>query len=88
MITRIRKVGNEFALLIPPEVAAQSGFGTDTEVEVTIEQGALVARPVSQKRYTVEELLAGVTDEQLHPETDTGLAVGNEVIRKVETLLR
>ena len=29
--------------------------------------------------YTLEELLAGVTNENLHPETDTGPPVGKEV---------
>jgi hypothetical protein len=29
--------------------------------------------------YTLEELLAGVTQENLHPEIDTGSPVGREV---------
>jgi antitoxin MazE len=31
------------------------------------------------KRYTLEELLAGITDENRHPEWDTGPPVGKEI---------
>ena len=81
MTTRIRKLGDEFVFVIPPELATQPGFGDDGEVEVGMENGTLVVRPVARlrTRYTLAEALAGITDENIHPETSTGPAGGNEV---------
>jgi len=78
MKTRIQRLGEGLALLIPPEAASQPAFADNAEVEVTFEHGMLVARPIGLRRYTVEELLEGVTEDQLHPETNTGPSVGNE----------
>ncbi len=78
MKTRIQKVGDGLAVVIPDAVAAQTGLTENAEVDVTLENGAVIARPVSRPRYTLEELLRDVTDDQLHPETDTGPAVGRE----------
>jgi antitoxin component of MazEF toxin-antitoxin module len=32
-----------------------------------------------KKRYDLDAMLATITEDQLHPETDTGYSVGNEV---------
>jgi antitoxin MazE len=81
MTTTISRVGDRLALLLPPELGAPPGFGPDATVEVTVENGALVARPPGgRRRYTLEELVAGITPENRHPETDTGPAVGREVL--------
>lgn len=80
MTTTIQRFGDGLALPLPPGASSVPGFGADAAVDVTIENGAVVARPVGQKRYTLEELVAGITDENRHPETDTGPAVGREVV--------
>ena len=54
------------------QVAEQTGLTADAEVEVSCENGAVVARLVSQPRYTLAELLGQMTDGSIHPETDTG----------------
>jgi antitoxin MazE len=71
-------MGGGFVLEIPDTVAQQTGFTENAEIDVTLENGVLVARPVAKPRYTLEELLRNVTDDQFHPETDTGPAVGRE----------
>lgn len=78
MKTRIQKLGDGLAVVIPDSVVAQTGLSENAEVDVTMENGVLVARPVVMPRYTLDELLRDVTDDQLHPETDTGPAVGRE----------
>jgi antitoxin MazE len=79
MKARVQKLGDGLALLLPSAITDQTGLTADAEVEVSCENGAVVARPVGQPRYTLNELLGRVTDENLHPETDTGPAVGREV---------
>jgi antitoxin component of MazEF toxin-antitoxin module len=51
-------------------------------VTVEIQGEEALIRKVRQARprkYTLEQLLAGVTSENLHPEFDTGPPVGREV---------
>jgi antitoxin MazE len=38
-----------------------------------------IPKPVAGKRYTLEQLLAGVKKENLHEEVDTGKPVGREL---------
>ena len=39
----------------------------------------LAVLPRSKKDLTLEQLLAGITEENLHEEVDTGPATGNEI---------
>ena len=39
----------------------------------------LVVQSVSEQRLTLDELLRGVTDQNLHGEWDSGPAVGREI---------
>jgi antitoxin MazE len=79
MKTRVQKWGNSLALRIPKSFAAEAGIREDASVELSLVEGALVVRPVIPEPLTLEELLRGVTDENLHGEWDTGPAVGKEI---------
>ncbi len=79
MRTRIQKWGNSLALRIPKSFAAEAHLAQDSVVEVSLISGKLVVAPVAESVLTLEQLLAGVTEENLHREVDTGPATGNEV---------
>jgi antitoxin MazE len=51
----------------------------DQEVDVREEQGRIVMEPIRSRRYDIDELVAGVTDENLHEPVDTGRPRGSEV---------
>ena len=78
MKSRIRKWGNSLAVRIPRSLAEEIGLEEDAPVELKLIQGQITIRP--ERHYTLEELVAGITEENRHPETDSGLPVGNEVI--------
>jgi antitoxin MazE len=80
MTTRVQKVGDSLAVLVPQAIADQTGLTVDAEVDVTSENGAVVARASRQPRYTLDALLRQITPENVHPETATGPAVGNELL--------
>ena len=42
-------------------------------------KGKIIITPVTAPSWTLDELLAGITKDNLHNEVDTGFAVGNEV---------
>jgi len=78
MITRIQKWGNSLALRIPRAFAREVGLERGTSVELSLRQGKVVIEPVEEPPLTLEQLLEGVTKENLHREVDTGPAVGEE----------
>lgn len=79
MLTKIQKWGNSLALRIPKTFALDAQLENNSFVEISIVEGKIIIAPVSAPRLTLEELLAGITKENLHHEIDTGPAVGSEV---------
>jgi antitoxin MazE len=79
MKTRIQKWGNSLALRIPKSFAAETGLREDTPIELSLVEGKLVVQPLSNEPLTLDELLRGITDQNLHDEWDTGPAVGKEI---------
>jgi antitoxin MazE len=79
MKTRIQKWGNSLALRIPKSFAVEAGLQEDATVELSLAEGRLIVRPVQPQPLTLEELLRGITDENLPGEWDTGPALGKEV---------
>jgi antitoxin MazE len=78
MKTRIQKWGNSLALRIPKSFAAEAHLEQDSLVELSLTDGKLVVAPVPDREVTLEQLLAGVTEQNLHQEVDMGPAVGKE----------
>jgi antitoxin MazE len=77
MQTRIQKWGNSLAIRIPKPFALEVGLEQNSLVTVSIEEGKLLLEPVKPS-YSLEELLAEVTVDNLHHEVETGPTVGNE----------
>ena len=51
---------------------------TSARVQLSIDGGGVMVLPIQDPEYRLEELLAGVTDENIHDEIDTGPAIGAE----------
>jgi uncharacterized protein (DUF433 family)/antitoxin component of MazEF toxin-antitoxin module len=64
---------------IPKSFAEEAGFHANAPVELSLVAGALVVKPVVPPPLTLEELLRGVTDDNLPGEWGTGPATGKEV---------
>ncbi len=79
MQTQVKKWGNSLALRIPKQLAEQLAIKNDTEVEILVMDDQLMIRPLPIPDLTLEDLLAQITDENLHDEVETGTAVGGEV---------
>jgi len=79
MIARIQKWGNSLGLRIPKVLAADANVTEGASVELNVENGRLVIAPQRKSKCRIEDLVAGVTSENLHGETDTGSPVGREV---------
>jgi antitoxin MazE len=76
---RVQKWGNSLALRIPKAFAEEIGIDDNAVVDVSLADGKLLVVPVSEPSLTLDDLLAGITDDNLHHEVDTGTPQGNEV---------
>jgi antitoxin MazE len=79
MKTRVQKWGNSLALRIPKSFALEAGLRANVTVELSVVEGGLVIRPVAPQPLSLEELLRGITDDNIPTEWDTGPATGKEV---------
>ena len=78
MRAKIQKWGNSLAVRIPKALAELVELSDGREVELSVEDGKMIVQPARKRRYTLDELVAGITDENRHEEIGTGPSVGNE----------
>jgi antitoxin MazE len=78
MITKVQKWGNSLGIRIPKTVAEDIEIQEGANVDLTVEHGRILVVPV-KKKYTLEELVRGITPENRHAETDWGPPVGREI---------
>ena len=79
MRTKIVKWGNSLGLRIPKSFAEEVRVSEGSTVDLKIEDSQLVVRVIESLPTLLDDLLAGVTTDNIHGETDTGDAVGGEV---------
>lgn len=79
METRVQKWGNSLALRIPKPFASQIGLESNSPVELSLRGTELVIAPVKPPSLKLDDLLAQVTDQNLHGEVGPGPAVGGEI---------
>lgn len=78
MIATVTKWGNSLALRIPQHIVREIQIAEGAEVDLVVIDGNLVVKPRSRQRYSLEELVAGITPENRHAEVESDNAVGNE----------
>lgn len=78
MNTRFAKWGNSLALRIPASFAQQIAVNEGVAADISVENGCLIVRPIHSRNYDLDELLNGIDEMNLHGETETGSARGNE----------
>ncbi len=78
MLTKIQKWGNSLGLRIPKSFAAEAEVEAGSTVDICVENGDLVIRPVRRREYVLSELLKEINPQNLHEEISTGEPVGRE----------
>ena len=79
MKTKIQKWGNSLALRIPKSFAQEVGLDSNSSVDVSLEEGKLIVVPEDKPKFSLEQLLQQITEDNLHKEIDTGHPVGKEI---------
>ena len=78
MKTKVARWGNSLALRIPSRLASSHHLIEGSDIEIIEDEGELKLRPIQSKNIELNDLLAGITDENLPREFDTGLIEGKE----------
>lgn len=69
------------AVRIPKTFAVQTQIERDSVVDLSLVNGEIVVKPQPERpKYTLKELLKGISDENVHYETDWGSPVGKEML--------
>lgn len=80
----IQKWGNSLAVRIPKAFAAQAKIRVGTALEISVEGGRIILTPQAspeapRPKYTLEEMLEGITDDNIHEAVNWGAPVGKEI---------
>ncbi len=67
LVTKIRKQGGAAVITLPAEVLRQLDASIGENLSVVVSQNTVIMRPArgERRRYNLEELLAGVTKQDL-----------------------
>jgi antitoxin MazE len=76
---QIAKWGNSLGLRVPRDVAARVGLTEGARVDVEASEDGRIIITRSRRRFTLEELLAGMTPEREHTLEDDAPR-GEEII--------
>ena len=77
MQTKIQRWGNSLGVRIPRSFAAEARVEAGSSVDISVEEGSLLIRPL-RRRYSLRDLLKKITSRNLHGEVGTGAPVGRE----------
>jgi antitoxin MazE len=79
MQVQIRKWGNSLAVRIPSSVLEKARVTEGSRLEIAVQKSGTIALMPTKTTPTLQQLVDGITDDNLHHETETGPAVGNEI---------
>ncbi len=79
MQVKIQKWGNSLALRIPKAFALNVNIKQNELVDLSVNDGEIIIKPIIQKEFSLKELLDGISEDNLHGEFDTGAPEGKEV---------
>ena len=79
MRSKIQKWGNSLALRIPKGYAQDANLENNSEVDIYLEDNQIVINPVVRKNKSLEDLLAGINENNIHSEIESGSAAGKEI---------
>jgi antitoxin MazE len=80
MQATIKKWGNSPALRISSSIMELAQLTVNQAVNVNVLKGKIIIEPVLPKDTRLEDLLAGITTDNIHGEESFGGSVGKEIL--------
>jgi len=78
MTTIVQKWGNSLALRIPSSLAKDIHLHQGSVVEVAVVDGKMVLKPKGERKFSLAQMLRGITNSNRHSEQDWGEDIGQE----------
>lgn len=78
MQVAVKKWGNSASVRLPAAIMEAAHLKLDDTVDVREEGGIIIITPVRPTSCDLDDLLAGITAENLHAAVDFGPAIGQE----------
>jgi len=79
MQVTLNKWGNSVGLRMPNSILLELGIGCGNKLDIKVKNGKAVMEPVDEKNR-LAKLLKAIKPDNLHSESITGVAMGNETI--------
>jgi antitoxin MazE len=79
MLAKAQKWGNSLAVRLPKTMAEECGIEAESPVEIVREDNLIIIRPVRKKGFTLDNLLEGVTKDNIHSEVSSGKPAEKEI---------
>jgi antitoxin MazE len=76
----VKKWGNSPSVRLPVAIMKEASLSIDDAIDISVEDGRIVMSPARVKEYSLDALLSGITDENVHEKSDFGTAVGKELL--------
>ena len=84
MIVRVEDWDGQPAIRLPDEIVKEMSLKEGSEVEVIFSNDHMSIERPRRQQLRLEDLLAGITPENLHGEWDIGPPVGREILEPYE----
>ena len=76
----IKKWGNSPAIRLSTAVMESAQLALDQSVNINMLKGKIIIEPILPKHTRLEDLLAGITSDNIHAEENFGSRVGKEIL--------
>jgi antitoxin MazE len=73
----VKKWGNSASVRTPASVMAAASLSLDQPVDVREEDGRIIIEPI-REAFDIDDLVAGITDQNRHDAVETGAPRGRE----------
>lgn len=79
MKTKVARWGNSLALRLPKHLTTSYNISEGSDVEFVAEAQGLLVKPVSGRKYQLDDLLKGISKNNLHTEIESSGPRGKEI---------
>ena len=76
----VKKWGNSASVRIPAGIMEAARLNLNDPIDIREEGGRIVIEPIRANECHLDQLLAGITPENLHAEVDFGAPAGKELL--------
>lgn len=79
MGTVIAKWGHSLAVRLPKDIITKVGLSQGDRVSIEVDDEGVIKLKPTRPKYSLDQLVGGITETNLHRETDWGDSRGDEV---------